>query len=101
MVSGWSLREEIRAGSLIECKPFLKCCLSSYRAYKTIEDDDLKFPLIYGEGKKVGTLPSPRLTARPALLSLWQSVLLLSRSWFHRFDSLKEYPLHHPSGLLS
>ncbi|MED6249587.1 Protein phosphatase 1H [Ataeniobius toweri] len=21
-------------------------------AYKTIEDDDLKFPLIYGEGKK-------------------------------------------------
>ncbi|MEQ2293066.1 Protein phosphatase 1H [Ameca splendens] len=22
-------------------------------AYKTIEDDDLKFPLIYGEGKKV------------------------------------------------
>lgn len=23
------------------------------RAYKTIEDDDLKFPLIYGEGKKV------------------------------------------------
>lgn len=24
------------------------------RAYKTIEDEDLKFPLIYGEGKKVG-----------------------------------------------
>lgn len=24
-----------------------------HRAYKTIEDDDLKFPLIYGEGKKV------------------------------------------------
>ncbi|XP_044927539.1 protein phosphatase 1H isoform X1 [Mustela putorius furo] len=24
----------------------------SMRAYKTIEDDDLKFPLIYGEGKK-------------------------------------------------
>ena len=23
------------------------------RAYKTIEDEDLKFPLIYGEGKKV------------------------------------------------
>lgn len=26
-----------------------------HRAYKTIEEDDLKFPLIYGEGKKVGT----------------------------------------------
>lgn len=24
-----------------------------YRAYKTIVEDDLKFPLIYGEGKKV------------------------------------------------
>lgn len=24
-----------------------------YRAYKTIIEDDLKFPLIYGEGKKV------------------------------------------------
>lgn len=34
---------------------FLKWCLSSSRAYKTIEDDDLKFPLIYGEGKKVGS----------------------------------------------
>jgi len=42
-------------GSLIECKLY-KCCLSSpHRAYKTIEEDDLKFPLIYGEGKKVGT----------------------------------------------
>lgn len=27
-------------------------CLSR-RAYKTIVEDDLKFPLIYGEGKKV------------------------------------------------
>lgn len=27
----------------------LVCC----RAYKTIIEDDLKFPLIYGEGKKV------------------------------------------------
>uniref|UniRef100_A0A7N8XV62 Protein phosphatase, Mg2+/Mn2+ dependent, 1H n=1 Tax=Mastacembelus armatus TaxID=205130 RepID=A0A7N8XV62_9TELE len=26
-------------------------------AYKTIEEDDLKFPLIYGEGKKVRTYP--------------------------------------------
>uniref|UniRef100_A0A8C9VKH3 Protein phosphatase, Mg2+/Mn2+ dependent, 1H n=1 Tax=Scleropages formosus TaxID=113540 RepID=A0A8C9VKH3_SCLFO len=26
-------------------------------AYKTIEDDDLKFPLIYGEGKKVKVYP--------------------------------------------
>lgn len=24
-----------------------------FRAYKTIVEDDLKFPLIYGEGKKV------------------------------------------------
>lgn len=40
--------------SLIEYK-LHKCCLSSlHRAYKTIEEDDLKFPLIYGEGKKVG-----------------------------------------------
>ena len=32
----------------------LRCPLSPLcRAYKTIEDDDLKFPLIYGEGKKV------------------------------------------------
>lgn len=45
-------------GSFIECKPFLQCCLSPYRAYKTIEDDDLKFPLIYGEGKKVGSCAS-------------------------------------------
>lgn len=32
-------------------------CLSAlsfnHRAYKTIDDEDLKFPLIYGEGKKV------------------------------------------------
>lgn len=30
-------------------------CISflMHRAYKTIEDEDLKFPLIYGEGKKV------------------------------------------------
>lgn len=27
--------------------------LLSCRAYKTIVEDDLKFPLIYGEGKKV------------------------------------------------
>jgi hypothetical protein len=61
VVSGWGLGEnEVPSSfcqgrrSLIECKPFLKCCLSPYRAYKTIEDDDLKFPLIYGEGKKVG-----------------------------------------------
>lgn len=27
--------------------------LSDHRAYKTIVEDDLKFPLIYGEGKKV------------------------------------------------
>lgn len=28
--------------------------LRKRRAYKTIDDEDLKFPLIYGEGKKVG-----------------------------------------------
>lgn len=28
-------------------------CLLCFRAYKTIVEDDLKFPLIYGEGKKV------------------------------------------------
>lgn len=27
--------------------------LLCFRAYKTIVEDDLKFPLIYGEGKKV------------------------------------------------
>lgn len=31
--------------------------LHKRRAYKTIDDEDLKFPLIYGEGKKVGHLP--------------------------------------------
>lgn len=31
----------------------LLCC----RAYKTIVEDDLKFPLIYGEGKKVRNMP--------------------------------------------
>lgn len=33
---------------------FTKFFYSFLRAYKTIEEDDLKFPLIYGEGKKVG-----------------------------------------------
>lgn len=28
--------------------------LHQRRAYKTVDDEDLKFPLIYGEGKKVG-----------------------------------------------
>lgn len=92
MVSGWGLREnEIPSSScqgsrsLIECKPFLKCCLSPYRAYKTIEDEDLKFPLIYGEGKKVGMCASPGWrgqgfvppslhVAREAPHSPWQSV---------------------------
>lgn len=32
---------------------FLIVCLLCFRAYKTIVEDDLKFPLIYGEGKKV------------------------------------------------
>lgn len=42
-------------GWLIECKHYKFCLSSPHRAYKTIEEDDLKFPLIYGEGKKVGT----------------------------------------------
>ena len=29
------------------------CLLFPHRAYKTIEDEDLRFPLVYGEGKKV------------------------------------------------
>lgn len=32
--------------------------LHKRRAYKTIDDEDLKFPLIYGEGKKVGLCTS-------------------------------------------
>uniref|UniRef100_A0AAQ4PK72 Protein phosphatase, Mg2+/Mn2+ dependent, 1H n=1 Tax=Gasterosteus aculeatus aculeatus TaxID=481459 RepID=A0AAQ4PK72_GASAC len=32
------------------------------RAYKTIEDDDLKFPLIYGEGKKARVLATIGVT---------------------------------------
>lgn len=61
-MNGWNLQEKKSPsspcrgrGSLIECKPVFKYCLFPYRAYKTIEDDDLKFPLIYGEGKKVGS----------------------------------------------
>lgn len=42
--------------TLIIKKVLSPCCsaaLLPYRAYKTIDDEDLKFPLIYGEGKKV------------------------------------------------
>lgn len=35
--------------------------LLKHRAYKTIEDEDLKFPLIYGEGKKVSVCVCVRL----------------------------------------
>uniref|UniRef100_A0A4W5JT54 Uncharacterized protein n=1 Tax=Hucho hucho TaxID=62062 RepID=A0A4W5JT54_9TELE len=28
------------------------CLLFPHRAYKTIEDEDLRFPLVYGKGKK-------------------------------------------------
>ncbi|XP_059040735.1 protein phosphatase 1H isoform X3 [Mustela lutreola] len=34
----------------------------SMRAYKTIEDDDLKFPLIYGEGKKARVMATIGVT---------------------------------------
>ncbi|KAJ8382761.1 hypothetical protein SKAU_G00035390 [Synaphobranchus kaupii] len=33
-----------------------------FRAYKTIEDDDLKFPLIYGEGKKARVMATIGVT---------------------------------------
>lgn len=39
------------AGSLHLLTPCLWLILT--RAYKKIEEDDLKFPLIFGEGKKV------------------------------------------------
>lgn len=32
------------------------CCVVTFRAYKTVQEEDLKFPLIYGEGKKVRLL---------------------------------------------
>jgi len=32
---------------------FITITCYCFRAYKTIVEDDLKFPLIYGEGKKV------------------------------------------------
>ncbi|XP_055475180.1 protein phosphatase 1H-like, partial [Psammomys obesus] len=35
---------------------------SPSRAYKTIEDDDLKFPLIYGEGKKARVMATIGVT---------------------------------------
>ncbi|CAL8295840.1 unnamed protein product [Boreogadus saida] len=38
------------------------CCSSSCRAYKSIEEDDLKFPLIYGEGKKARVLATIGVT---------------------------------------
>lgn len=82
MLSGWRLREKKApsslcqgSGSLIECKPVKECCLSPYRAYKTIEDDDLKFPLIYGEGKKVG-IRLPQMENRAAAQSPRQPVPL-------------------------
>lgn len=42
-----------RTPPAINQKPINVSSLPLCRAYKTIEDDDLKFPLIYGEGKKV------------------------------------------------
>lgn len=43
------------AGEVLEAFNLLTPCLWLIltRAYKKIEEDDLKFPLIYGEGKKV------------------------------------------------
>lgn len=45
-----------RAGEVLEAlgRLLTRCLwLALTRAYKKIEEDDLKFPLIYGEGKKV------------------------------------------------
>lgn len=38
------------------------CCVVLCRAYKTVQEEDLKFPLIYGEGKKVRRIPASQLT---------------------------------------
>lgn len=46
-----------------------------HRAYKTIEDDDLKFPLIYGEGKKVRSALQP-LADRVTPTALWASPVI-------------------------
>ncbi|KAL2309515.1 hypothetical protein Nmel_005720, partial [Mimus melanotis] len=49
-------------GSLIEYKLHKYCLSSPHRAYKTIEEDDLKFPLIYGEGKKARVMATIGVT---------------------------------------
>lgn len=51
-----------------EAKIALSVLSPLHRAYKTIEDDDLKFPLIYGEGKKVRCARRVALQARAARL---------------------------------
>uniref|UniRef100_A0A4W5L0H8 PPM-type phosphatase domain-containing protein n=1 Tax=Hucho hucho TaxID=62062 RepID=A0A4W5L0H8_9TELE len=38
------------------------CLLFPHRAYKTIEDEDLRFPLVYGEGKKARVMATIGVT---------------------------------------
>lgn len=56
-VKGTGVIGKVGGGSVSAASRELNIALSVlsplHRAYKTIEDDDLKFPLIYGEGKKV------------------------------------------------
>lgn len=70
-----------------------------YRAYKTIEDDDLKFPLIYGEGKKVGVhlpqMENKAVSAEPGGLCV-----PLCSAWSYGPDCGERH-LPCPPGLLS
>ena len=64
-MGGWEAAERAQPVTLpaVKQKP-IKVLSPLRRAYKTIEDDDLKFPLIYGEGKKVRSAAA-RLPACP------------------------------------
>lgn len=53
MVGGGSVSPGHVSAASRELNVALSVLSPLHRAYKTIEDDDLKFPLIYGEGKKV------------------------------------------------
>lgn len=77
----------VNAGSLHLLTPCLWLILT--RAYKKIEEDDLKFPLIFGEGKKVkhcargGFLPAFTVLGdfHPFLVVLSSPVLSWEWSW--------------------
>lgn len=86
---------------------FYNVVCSSSRAYKTIEDEDLKFPLIYGEGKKVGTGPSleweeASVTSWAWLCVVWSCLSApLSALGFCSRDNFEQHRIHHSSGHLS